>query len=35
VVDPAELPVEPGPGDEVQLAIEKLGALSLKLTHSQ
>jgi len=35
VVEASELPVNLEPGDEVHLAIEKLGALSLKLNNSQ
>jgi len=35
VVEPADDPVILEPGDEVHLAVEKLGALSLKLSHQQ
>lgn len=35
IVSPSEEPTTVGPGDDVQLAIEKLGALSLKINFSQ
>lgn len=35
VVEPGEYPTLLEPGDDVQLAVEKLGALSLKLTNAQ
>jgi len=35
IVEPADEPVILDPGDEIHLAVEQLGALSLKLSHQQ